>query len=352
MPTWSICQVPERWQGRCTEPLSTEVIQKLYKKGELAEASTRNHRALMQTTWLFISLYFGKRGRENQAAMKKSILRLVTTADGSEYFELNRKEPGAVLTTKNHQRRIDSTEDHSNGNIFAVPGSSRCPVEVLKAYLPHLNPDLESLFQKPKDINKFNRDVCKVWYGVRKLGHNSLENMLTNTTTRAEIKPYFTNHSLRATTFTVPSERNVEPLQIKVVTGHRSDTSIESYCERPTLRQFRNMSTALSSFVHGDESAQTDVPAICPPPLPPSGPQNAVVPVCPSVAMQQSYLSRQQVNFLVENGVNPGAILPSAGSFQNCSFTFNINITNSHDWLGCWTVFSLTFLVWFPLTGL
>lgn len=106
--------------------------------------------------------------------------------------------------------------------------------------------------------------------------------MLTNTTTRAEIKPYFTNHSLRATTFTVPSERNVEPLQIKVVTGHRSDTSIESYCERPTLRQFRNMSTALSSFVHGDESAQTDVPAICPPPLPPSGPQNAVVPVCPS----------------------------------------------------------------------
>lgn len=148
MPTWSICQVPERWQGRCTEPLSTEVIQKLYKKGELAEASTRDPRALMQTTWLFISLYFGKRGRENQAAMKKSILRLVTTADGSEYFELNRKEPGAVLTTKNHQGRIDSTEDHSNGNIFAVPGSSRCPVEVLKAYLPHLNPDLESLCSK------------------------------------------------------------------------------------------------------------------------------------------------------------------------------------------------------------
>lgn len=62
--------------------------------------------------------------------------------------------------------------------------------------------------------------------------------------------------------------------------------------------QFRNMLTALSSFVHGGESAQTDVPAICPPPLPPSGPQNAVVPVCPSVAMQQSYVSRQQENFL------------------------------------------------------
>lgn len=147
-------------------------------------------------------------------------------------------------------------------------------------------------------------------------------------TTRAEITPYFTNYSLRATTVTVLSERNVETRPINAVTGHRSDTSIESYCERPTLRQFRNMLTAFSSF--GRELAQTDVPAICPPPLPPSGPQNAVTPVCPSVAMQQSYLSRQQENFLVENGVNPGASLPS-GRFQNCSFTFNMNISDSHD---------------------
>ena len=62
--------------------------------------------------------------------MKKSILRLVTTADGAEYFELNRNELGAVLTTKNHEGGIDSSDDHSNGKIFAVPGSSRCPVEV------------------------------------------------------------------------------------------------------------------------------------------------------------------------------------------------------------------------------
>jgi len=90
-------------------------------------------------------------------------LRLVTTIDGAEYFELNRNEPGAVLTTKNHQGGIDSTEDHSNGKILAVPGSSRYPVEVLKAYLSHLNPDLESLFQRPKDITaKFNLDACKV----------------------------------------------------------------------------------------------------------------------------------------------------------------------------------------------
>ena len=69
--------------------------------------------------------------------MKKSILRLVTTAAGAEYFELNRNEPKAVLSTKNHQGGIDSTKNHSNGKIFAFPGSLRCPAEVLKAYLSH-----------------------------------------------------------------------------------------------------------------------------------------------------------------------------------------------------------------------
>ena len=32
--------------------------------------------------------------------MKKSMLRLVVTASGEEYFELNKEEPGAVLWTK------------------------------------------------------------------------------------------------------------------------------------------------------------------------------------------------------------------------------------------------------------
>ena len=37
----------------------------------------------------------------------------------------------------------------------------------------------------------------------------------------------------------------------KAVTGHRSDTIIQSYCERPTLNQFKHMSSTLSSFVDG-----------------------------------------------------------------------------------------------------
>ena len=70
-------------------PLTAEIIQKLFEAGELASAETKNPRALLQTTWFYVSLS-GKRGRENQSLMKKTMLRLAVTASGEEYFELNK----------------------------------------------------------------------------------------------------------------------------------------------------------------------------------------------------------------------------------------------------------------------
>ena len=64
--------------------------------------------------------------------------------------------------------------------IFPQASSRRCPVEVLKAYLSHLNPNSDALFQKPKELGsaKFNPGM-NIWYeGERKLGHNTLENLL------------------------------------------------------------------------------------------------------------------------------------------------------------------------------
>ena len=102
-------------------PLTAEVVQKLFEAGELACAETKNPLALLQTTWFYVSLYLGKRGRENQSLMKKSMLRLTVTATGEEFFELNKAEPGAVLSTKNHTGGIDGSEDHGDGKIFSCP---------------------------------------------------------------------------------------------------------------------------------------------------------------------------------------------------------------------------------------
>jgi hypothetical protein len=208
--------------------LTADIIKKLYEKRELVDVDTQSPQALLQPGWFQISIYFGKRGRENQNSLKKSMLRLVKTTDGQEYFELNRSEPGAVLTSKNNTGGLDGSEDHSDGKIFSQHGSKRCPVEILKTYLNHLKPNISALFQRPKSERsaKFNPKVHEVWYDACNIGHNTLENMLRKMTKRAGITPYLTNHSLRATTVTVLSSSNIETRQIKAITGHKSDSSI------------------------------------------------------------------------------------------------------------------------------
>ena len=165
---------------------------------------------LQQTAWFFISLFLGKRGRENQHTMKKTMLALRKTPAGEEYYEVS-SERGAVLATKNHQGGLDDQDDESNGKVFERPGSKRCPVKLISKYLRHLNPESSNLFQRPRSPCKsFNPAKDEVWFCSVPLGHNTLENMLRGMTSRAGIQPHLTNHSIRATTVTVLSAANYE----------------------------------------------------------------------------------------------------------------------------------------------
>jgi len=58
------------------QALTEEVVEKLYDGGELVEFDTPNPGKLQQTAWFFINLFLGKRGRENQHTMKKTVLAL------------------------------------------------------------------------------------------------------------------------------------------------------------------------------------------------------------------------------------------------------------------------------------
>ena len=209
--------------------LTKEIVEKLYEEGELAEFDTLSPGKLQQTAWFFISLFLGKRGRENQHTMKKTMLALRKSPAGEEYYELS-NERGAVLATKNHQGGLEDKDDESNGKIFQRSGSKRCPVKLIANYLAHLNLESSNLFQKPRSPCKsFNPAKDEVWFCSVPLGHNSLENMLRNMTSRAGIKPHLTNHSIRATTVTILSAANYESRHIKAITGHQSEASIESY---------------------------------------------------------------------------------------------------------------------------
>ena len=109
--------------------LTTEAVSKLYEAGELVDERCHDPQKLQQTTWFFITLYFGRRGRENQRQLTKSSVKLSKTPNsGLEYFELNRATPGGVFSTKNHQGGLDDTDDPCDGKMFEGKGLANAAV--------------------------------------------------------------------------------------------------------------------------------------------------------------------------------------------------------------------------------
>ena len=303
--------------------LTEEAVAKLYEAGELVDASSLDPRKLQQTAWFFITLYFGRRGRENQRQLTKLSLKLSKTpTSGLDYFELNREAPGGVFSTKNHQGGLDSTDDPSNGKMFESKGLVHCPVAVLKAYLSHLNPACEALFQKPLSGAKFNPSSDSIWYSTVPLGHNTIGNMMKNMSVRAGINPPFTNHCVRSTTVNILSSRNMKNRHIRAVTGHKSDASLESYNDRPTFEQFQDMSLAITNFInHSKPDRQVALrPAL-------AEINSVASSAAASNAIQPSTSTNIQENVFVQENIqfsqSSARGLISGGSFTNCSFNFH-----------------------------
>ena len=140
---------------------------------------------------------------------------------------------------------------------------------------------------------------------------------MRNLARRAFILPYYTNHSMRATTVTILSSNNVETWQIRAITGHKSDASIERYCERPTLNQyiFKSMSSALTSFIHESLGSENTPPASTS-----SNPTTSTATQSGNSAkriftMATNSVSNKQneENFLLPNGGNPDKLFCHQG---------------------------------------
>ena len=320
----SLSKSGEILPSRHKPALTKEAIEKLFEAGELVDRNTMDPAKLQQTTWFFISLFFGRRGRENQRALRPTAFKLCKTPMGVEYFKINRDEPGGVLTTKNHQGGLNGSEDPSDGVMIETKGL-RCPVAILKKFLSHLNPECQALFQKPLTGSKFVAMKSEIWYSAVPLGHNTLDSMMKNMCLRAGISTPFTNHSVRATTVSVLSAADSENRHIRAVTGHKSDSSLTSYNERPSFEQFCAMSTALNEFI--DSNSQQVAPS------------NSSSLVCHQQSskasqpqMQQSPLTlcasasssvQENICQVESQSFTPGFI--AGGSFVNCTFNFNIN---------------------------
>ena len=93
-------------------------MQKLFESGQLGNADTKDPKQLQQIAWFYTYLYFGRRGRENRRSLTPKMFILRQTPQGRRYFELRREFPGAILSTKNHQRGVNDNTDEADGKMF------------------------------------------------------------------------------------------------------------------------------------------------------------------------------------------------------------------------------------------
>ena len=130
---------------------------------------------------------------------------------------------------------------------------------------------------------------------------------------------------------TVLSDNNCETRHIKSVTGHKSDNSIESYNDRPSLDQQMKMSEALSSFLHGHEATSADKENTAERQLTTSASTTAIQASPASVLVQhnQVAVSNNVGNFAHgEQGLHR---FPPQFNFYNCT---NVQIHNNFSGSG------------------
>ena len=135
--------------------------------------------------------------------------------------------------------------------MYEKPDSALCPVKCFELYLSKLNPEIECLWQKPKETVS-NDDP--VWYCMAPLGKNTLGTFMKTISKNANLSQEYTNHSIRATAVTLLDHSNSEARHIIRVSGHKSESRIRSYSRRLPESKQSEISDALSAACSVDHA--------------------------------------------------------------------------------------------------
>ena len=135
-------------------PISKKDLEAFYAANQLDLDTSES---LVNAAWFYTVLYFGKRDRENQRAMKRGDLQLKTTTGGHKYFILNER------ATKNHPGRTNDNEDETQSVMMAWPGNPRCPVTRLEKYLAKREPQCAMLCGRiPKTTTRVHSPLLTI----------------------------------------------------------------------------------------------------------------------------------------------------------------------------------------------
>ena len=179
---------------------------------------------LQTKVWFDLMFYLCRRGQKNLRSMSKSTFGIKADSSGREFVYQKEDE-----FDKNHRDSPTPGDTVGEGRIYARPGDPLCPVLSYKSYLERLHPQLDELWQRPRDSYEENEQI---WYCRSALGKNMLARMMPDISEQAKLSFRYTNHSVRATAITDLDDAGIEARHIMRASGHISEASIGSYAKR------------------------------------------------------------------------------------------------------------------------
>ena len=278
--------------------ISPEDIHKCY---ETKVFSDETPISLLRVNWFNISLHFCRRGRENLRSLTPDSFVIKKDANGGEYVEMSISEK-----TKNHQGGLGDKADESDPKMFST-GMSNCPVKYFKKFLSVLNPNQTALFQKPKR-NFLPSD--EIWFENSPIGVNKLGDMMKEISLAASLSKVYTNHCVRSTTISALDEAGIPIHRIMQTSGHRSESSVKSYCDRQSLEKYKESSNILARVGHDSKESTS----------------GAVVGAVNNIEnLTQNSQSHNVQNVVANLNHSPTLNVLSRAEFKDCQI--NINIT-------------------------
>jgi integrase len=229
--------------SRKSDAITDEEIDKLWENELLG---VKNPESVINSLWLFTTIYFGLRGSDEHRSMAWGDICLQTDNAGSEFLTFNERQSKTRQGSNPRDTRVVKPKMWAN-----LECPTRCPVHIYKFYAEKrpsdfCNPDDPFyLATTTKCSAMTNEDQ---WFKRQPIGVNKLGSIMKRMTTAAGIigDKKLTSHSARKHLVQKLSENNVPANQIMQITGHKNLQSINNYSSLNEV-QHRNISAILSN---------------------------------------------------------------------------------------------------------
>ena len=218
------------------EPVEENDLKKLYSNCDVSTP-----KGLQQKVWLDIMIYLIRHGRENLRQMTKTTFADKVDAAGNRYVTQTVDE-----MDKNHRENCDRDATIGEGRMYENPQSIHCPVKTFEMYTSKLYPDLDALWQRPREGHLTEND--KIWYCNSPVGEKKLGNMMKDMSAEYKLSKLYTNHCIRSTAIQILNLAGNNDREIMKISGHKSVTSLQSY-DRITEKCQQSISQTIGNAV-------------------------------------------------------------------------------------------------------